>query len=100
MDVDATYIGGTEEVNTFSTKKESNQKLKGSLTEEQKQALQTLNMCFYCRQEGHISTDCEKKKKKFGQNRRVLLGQPVRPLPQNFQKPITSKIRSTEVKGE
>jgi hypothetical protein len=44
MDVDVAQIGGTEEVNTFST----NQKPKGSLTEEEKQALRTLKLCFYC----------------------------------------------------
>jgi hypothetical protein len=46
-----------------------------------------------------MSDKCEKKKRKFGQNRRALSEQPIRPLPQNVQKP-TSKIRSTEVEGE
>jgi hypothetical protein len=56
-------------------------------------------MCFYCRQGGHISSKC-KKKKKFRQDRRALPAQPVRLLPQNFQKPTTPKIRSTEVEGK
>jgi hypothetical protein len=99
MDVDAAHIEETEEVNTFSTKKELQQKPRGTLTKEEKQALRTLKMCFYCRKEGHMSSNCKKKKKKFGQDRRALPEQPVRPLPQNFQK-STPKIWSTEVEGE
>jgi hypothetical protein len=75
MDVDTAQIEGTEEVNTFSTNKEPNQRPKGSLTEEEKQALRILKLCFYCRQGGHMSNKCEKKKK-FGQDRRALPGQP------------------------
>jgi hypothetical protein len=92
-------VEGAEEVNTFNTKK-SDQKPKGSLTEEEKQALRILKMCFYCQKKRHTSNECEKKKKKFRQDRRALPAQPVRPLPQNFLKQMTPKIRSTEVEGE
>jgi hypothetical protein len=44
MDVDRTQLEGTEEINTFST----NQKPRGPLTEEEKQALRLLKLCFYC----------------------------------------------------
>jgi hypothetical protein len=97
MEVDAVQTEGAE-INTFNTKG-GNQKPKAPLTDEEKQALRTLKLCFYCRQGGHISENCEKKKQRFGQDRRALPGQPVRPLPQNFQK-STPKIRSAEIEGE
>jgi hypothetical protein len=98
MEVDTVQTEGAE-VNTLSTNKGAYQKPRAPLTEEEKQALRTLKLCFYCRQGGHISENCKKKKQKFGQDRRALLGQPVRPLPQNFQK-STPKIRSAEIEGE
>jgi hypothetical protein len=98
MEVDAVQTEGAE-VNTFNTNKGINRKPRTPLTDEEKQALRVLKLCFYCRQSGHISENCDKKKK-FGQDRRALPTQSVRPLPQSFQKPITPKIRSTEVEGE
>jgi hypothetical protein len=98
MEVDAVQTEGTE-INAFNANKGGYQKPRTPLTEEEKQALRTLKLCFYCRQGGHISENCKKKKQKFGQDRRALPGQPVRPLPQNFQKP-TPKIRSAEIEGE
>jgi hypothetical protein len=98
MEVDALQTEGAE-INTFNTNKGINRKPRTPLTDEEKQALKVLKLCFYCRQSGHISENCDKKKK-FGQDRRALPTQSVRPLPQNFQKPTTPKIRSTEVEGE
>jgi len=63
------------------------------LTDEQQQALRTLEACFYCQETEHLARDCPEKPK-GGQDRRALLGKSlVRPLP-------PTKNRSTEVEGE
>ena len=49
-----------------STPKTGIKKIKGPLTEEKKKILKKLGACFYCREQGHIASECPSKPVKSG----------------------------------